>query len=1401
MDTSIDRGTPLGFPGPLRIDRGTPLGFPGPLRIDRGTPLGFPGPLRIDRGTPLGFPGPLRIDRGTPSGPPGPSPTRPDRFLVHRTARAHPRPLPAGELPVAAPPPVAWTGPTATAWLQYLVPVLGGAGSLAFLFAVPGPRHPLLVVAVAGTAVASLALGLGLRLVERRAARRARRRERSRYLAHLAQVAAAADRLAAHQLAAADHLHPDPPRLWALVCRGGRLWERRPADGDFLTVRVGCGPVPLAAPLRLDAAGGPLVERDPELLAAAEALVRRAGWLPRAPVAVPLRRLGVLAVTGPHDRVRALARALLCQLAAVHAPDDLRVLAGFPPAALPAWEWLKWLPHARDPAAGADGPPACLLAETPARLVSLLEREVRPRLNAHAADGSARHPPVADPPRPHLVAVLEAAAADRRAVDAPLLDELLDRAAAVGVTVLWLGDDPAAEPSEPAARLLLDEHGTATFQDTAPGGRRLDAIRADAAGLAVCEAIARRLAPLRLDRRTAARPAGPVRLLDLLDTDHAAGGDDGPAGRSGAGRDRSALLRVPVGVRPRGEPVVLDLKEAAEGGAGPHGLVVGATGSGKSELLRTIVAGLAATHPPPLLAFVLVDFKGGAAFADLAGLPQVAGLITNLQADLSMVDRARAALQGEQERRQRLLREAGNLPDLRAYAARQAADPALEPLPHLLVVVDEFGELLDARPDFLDLFMAVGRVGRSLGMHLLLASQRLDEGRLRGLDGHLRYRVCLRTFGAAESAAVLGTADAYHLPAAPGAALLKVDAAPPQRFTAALVSTERPTVPATGGPPRVVPFMPTGPTPVPDAGAADTTGALSATRVGSDLDLLVAGLAGTGAPVHQVWLPPLGATLTVGGLAAGRGGWLRATVGLVDRPLEQAQEPLVLDFSGAAGHLAVVGAPRTGKSTLLCTIVAALAAAHRPDEVQVYALDLGGGLLHRLAGLPHVGAVCGAREPDRARRLARELRTLVAERERRFRDLGLDAMAAWHDLRRAGFDLGPYGEVFLVVDNWGALTRELPELEAGIGELAATGLHYGVHLVLAANRWADLRPGLRDNLGGRLELRLNDPLESELGRAAAAALPAVAGRGLTQAGLQFQAALAGPPEAVLARARTAPDGAAAPPLRLLPELVGEGALPVATPGRGRRHGVPFAIEEQRLEPVWLDLFQGPPHFLVFGDAECGKTSLLRLLARGLAARYGPDEVGLLVVDHRRGLSDLAGLPRLAAYASDADAVAEVIGGLRERLEARLAGRAVAHEPSRPPSVQDPRQVVLVDDYDLLPAATGGLLAPLVDLLAHGEELGFHLVLARAVAGTARGAFEPVLQRLRELGVPGLVMSGDPQEGPVLGGHKAGPLPAGRGLLVRRRRPATLVQVAHVPPPGPARPQPAGLAAAGPPHRR
>jgi DNA segregation ATPase FtsK/SpoIIIE, S-DNA-T family len=334
---------------------------------------------------------------------------------------------------------------------------------------------------------------------------------------------------------------------------------------------------------------------------------------------------------------------------------------------------------------------ACLLAETSEQLAALLERAARPRLRwlegevrpggAAPASGLQGRPGREAPP--HLLVVLDDLRPGSPAARLPVLGELLERAAAARTAVLWLAADRAGEPSELGVRVELGQRGTASLQETAPGGRRDGGVQADQAGLAFCEAIARRLAPLRLEGtagRGRSRPEAGARLLGLLGLD-AAALEVAETWR----RPRTALLRAPIGVRPGGEPVLLDLKEAAEGGMGPHGLVVGATGSGKSELLRTIVAGLAVTHPPELLGFVLVDFKGGAAFADLAGLPQVAGMITNLASDLLLVDRVRAALEGEQLRRQRLLREAGNLADIRAYHAARAADPTMAPLPHLLV--------------------------------------------------------------------------------------------------------------------------------------------------------------------------------------------------------------------------------------------------------------------------------------------------------------------------------------------------------------------------------------------------------------------------------------------------------------------------------------------------------------------------------------------------------------------------------------------------------------------------------------------------------------------------------------------------------------------------------------------
>ena len=640
---------------------------------------------------------------------------------------------------------------------------------------------------------------------------------------------------------------------------------------------------------------------------------------------------------------------------------------------------------------------------------------------------------------------------------------------------------------------------------------------------------------------------------------------------------------------------------------GPHGVLVGATGSGKSELLRSLVAGLAATHDPQQLAFVLVDYKGGAAFAELSRLPHVAGMITNLQRDLSLVDRMRDALIGEQERRQTMLREAGNVDDIVAYQARRASDPSLPPMPDLLVIVDEFAELLAARPEFIDLFVGLGRVGRSLGIHLLMSSQRLDEGRLRGLESHLRYRICLRTYSAIESKLVLGTPDAYLLPSLPGLGYLKVDTERYEQFRAALVLRARADRDARDASPAAVRVF--------DAAAASLRGRGRGSRAGRGPERArAAGRPPRRGPRAR---PPGVGRAAARGRAAGRGAHrgavlerrgtrgLRATVGRLDRPAEQRTEPFTLDLAGGGGHVAIVGAPRTGKSTALRTLAAALILRHSPRRLQLYAIDLGGGALAPLAAAPHTGGVAGKLDREAIPRVVAQLASLIEDREAHFRERGWESMS---DAREAA-DGVP--DIVLLIDGWEVFKREFEGVDRQVEELAASGLSFGVHVVVAANRWAEIRPALLDNLGARLELRLNDAIDSLVSRAAAAALPAdVPGRALDQrrAARPARAARAstgapttsGAGEALSMIARQAAehwDGAGAEPIRLLPRVLAPDDLPPASAA-----GVPIGVEERGLEPVRVDLLGADPHFLVYGDAESGKSSLLRALARGLTRR-------------------------------------------------------------------------------------------------------------------------------------------------------------------------------------------------------
>ncbi|BAJ32724.1 type VII secretion protein EccCa [Kitasatospora setae] len=1228
------------------------------------------------------------------------------------------------------------------------------------------------------------------------------RSERRDYLRYLAQMRRQVRRHVAGQREALAWRHPAPGALGSMV-RSSRLWERRAAHPDFGDVRIAVGAQRLAvrlAPLSTQ----PVEDLEPLCAHALRRFIHAYGSVADQPIAVHVRGYAhVLVRSAPEDErarpPRELVRAMLAQLAFFHAPDELRIAAAVAPELRTEWSWLKWLPHALHPVDTDGAGPVRLVADSLLELEQLLGPEFTDR---------PPYEPDTQPGRdePFTVIVLDGVAlpAGSRAALAGYRNAvLIDLAGALE----W-----QSAPHRLRLRLDGDELALVSAdrnrQDTSTVLGRPDALSGPAAAR-----FATALAPYRLgDALDAAEPLSTdFDLTALLDVNDLYRHD---VAARWAVRPPGGRLRVPIGVGADGTPVELDLKESAQGGMGPHGMLIGATGSGKSELLRTLVLALALTHSSETLNFVLVDFKGGATFLGLDELPHTSAVITNLADEAALVDRMRDALHGELNRRQELLRAAGTYSSLLDYENARAAGTPLDPLPTLFVVVDEFSELLSAHRDFMDLFIMIGRLGRSLGVHLLLASQRLDEGRMHALESHLSYRIGLRTFSAMESRGVLGVPDAYQLPSQPGNGILRSDTATLTRFKSAYVSgpyrRRRGAARQAAAAGQIVPYgtdyvaprrtAPELPAPVPED-EPDTT----------LLELAAERLRDAGPPAHRVWLPPLETPPTLDellpplapvpgyGLAPdGRPavGALTVPVGVVDRPFQQQRELLTADLSAAGGHVGVAGGPQSGKSTLLRTLVAGLALTHSPREVQFYCLDFGGGTLSGLRDLPHVGGVAGRHEPERVQRTVAEVADVITRRELLFAQRNIDSAAAFRR-RRAAADpaLGEerHGDVFLVIDGWNTVREEFTALLPALALIAGRGLNYGVHLVLSAARWNDVPSGLRDQLGTRFELRLGDPIDSAINMRAAQTVPRVPGRGLTADRHHFLAAL--PRIDGLGDSETLTDGVAdlidavdehwtgprAPHVRMLPALLDAAELP-SPEGRLR---VPLGLEGSTIAPLWHD-FEESPHLLVVGDSESGKTNLLRLLVSAITTAYTPAEARIMLVDFRRGLYESVPEEYRLGYAVALDVLKQVVTGAARAMTARLPGEEISPARLR---LRDwwtgPELFVLVDDYDLVPTQPGAAhpFAPVLDHLAQGTELGLHLIVARSANGIGRAYNDALLRRLQDVNTPVTLLSCPPSEGTLFGSVKPRQLPPGRALHITRRRTVQL-QTAHLPEPEP-----------------
>lgn len=938
--------------------------------------------------------------------------------------------------------------------------------------------------------------------------------------------------------------HPAPNTLAAAV-GSPRMWERKPdgKDLNFGVVRVGVGmtrpEVTWGEPQNMPTD----IELEPVTGKALQEFGRYQSVVYNLPKMVSLLVEPWYALVGEREQVLGLMRAIICQLAFSHGPDHVQMIVVS--SDLDQWDWVKWLPHfgdsRRHDAAGN------------ARMVYTSVREFaaeQAELFAGRGSFTPRHASSsAQTPTPHTVIIAD--------VDDPQWEYVISAEGVDGVTFFDLTGS-SMWTDIPERKLQFDKTGVI---EALPRDRDTWMVIDDKAwffaltdqvSIAEAEEFAQKLAQWRLaeayeeiGQRVAHIGARDILSYYGIDDPGNIDFDSLWASRTDTmGRSR---LRAPFGNRSdNGELLFLDMKSLDEGGDGPHGVMSGTTGSGKSTLVRTVIESLMLSHPPEELQFVLADLKGGSAVKPFAGVPHVSRIITDLEEDQALMERFLDALWGEIARRKAICDSAG-VDDAKEYnsvrARMRARGQDMAPLPMLVVVIDEFYEWFRIMPTAVDVLDSIGRQGRAYWIHLMMASQTI-ESRAEKLMENMGYRLVLkaRTAGAAQAA---GVPNAVNLPAQAGlgyfrkslediirfqaeflwrdyfqpgvsidgeeapALVHSIDYIRPQLFTNSFTPLEV----SVGGPDiEPVVAQPNGEVLESDdieGGEDEDEEGVRTPKVGT---VIIGQLRKIKFEPYRLWQPPLTQPVAIDDLVnrfLGRP-WhkeygsacnLVFPIGIIDRPYKHDQPPWTVDTSGPGANVLILGAGGSGKTTALQTLICSAALTHTPQQVQFYCLAYSSTALTTVSRIPHVGEVAGPTDPYGVRRTVAELLALVRERKRSFLECGIASMEMFRR-RKFGGEAGPvpddgFGDVYLVIDNYRALAEENEVLIEQVNVIINQGPSFGVHVVVTADRESELRPPVRSGFGSRIELRLAAVEDAKLVRSRFAKdVPVKPGRGM-----------------------------------------------------------------------------------------------------------------------------------------------------------------------------------------------------------------------------------------------------------------------------------------------------------------
>ncbi|HEU0191480.1 MAG TPA: type VII secretion protein EccCa [Mycobacterium sp.] len=1242
-------------------------------------------------------------------------------------------------------------------------------------------------------------------------------KQRRSYLRQLDEDRDEVQRAAGEQRRNQLFVHADPQRLDTVI-GGPRMWERRSGDQDFLDVRLGLGVQQASdAAVSLQWPEVPIGEElEPVTGGALRDFIVEQSKIRGIGKVLSLRsKPGFSFVGDSLTELHGLMRSVLSSLAVYHSPGDVKLMVVTRHAEL--WSWLVWLPHSQhDEMFDACGLRRLVFA-SPTDLEEALDAELHrkgrgPWSPPTGASPTSMPSPMESPAGPalgpHWVIV------DDNTGTPEQWEGITGQKGMAGITVLRLATRPGSGIGFDSEDQRFELRNGRLFHRGAfyAVPDQLEDSTASRYGRALA-----RWSPMTAGElsQTDSQGGELLRALGIADPRRL---DVDRLWVESRGRGDPKWAMVPVGVKPSGDLQHIMLRAKDFGGFGFHSVVIGTSGSGKSEYFLSLCSGIALTHSPETFIVIFVDMKFESAAQDLDGFPHVAGSLSNLgKDDRHLADRMRKAINGEIHRRYQLFKEAGAR-DANEYEEMRLAGRELEPVPILLVIIDEYLELFIHHPEWIDLVIHIGQEGRGCNVFFTLGGQRLDLSSLSKAKSNIAFRVALRAETAEDSRDVIGSDAALHLPSREnGYGLLKVGPRDLEQFRCFYVSAPFVLPKKTVDPNRTVAVSFAQPRSLTweyqPLSAADSAALAVADepeepdeflyhpdgfRKKKLVDVIRESLSSHPArPPHQIWLPPLENSEPVDALVDawrgkpwhvdyGRTAGLVFPVGIVDIPEEHAQHVHVVDAE--MDNIMVVATAQRGKSTTLMTLMTSAALMYSPERVTFFCV---GAALYPVEELPHVAGVVSLSDGEGVSRTVATVEGLIRAREAAFKRYQID-VAEFRE-RRFGMITGgetdpddKFGDVFLVVDNFG----DLYEKDAVMGDrliaLARQGLSYGVHVITSATAWfVGQKQGLLNVSNARIQLRLSNPDESQMGnsiehRKAARKTLDKPGFGLTRDGYEL---LVGVPEI------TGPGGqrlntrqvgqviagvagtGKVEALARLPESVPLGQIVAAYAGGvGDGFDIPFAIGESALQPVALPA-RSVPNILVVGRQSCGKTTTLAAVGQAVVDRLTPEQAQITIIDPKTSLIGRVRGDHVRAYAYTVDDIDRVIGELAQVLADRLPPAGLSQEEllNRPPWEGAHHFVLIDDEHELRPS--GGIgkpaaTAPLWGFIERGREVGLHVIASRAPGNWAGvSAMSPFLQKMTASRAPTLFMDNDPASVKVFGRITAQQLPPGRGLLV------------------------------------